>query len=214
MLAHNPLRPPAPSPRRNDYVLHCSYASFRVKPPPAVGLINLIYAYLLSSLGAHCSVDGWGTTLQAGRPWDGVPVTSLDFSIFLILPAALCPGVYSASNISEHQKILMGVKPGRCHLWAKCLGNVVSSTSGRPLPVAGIALLCCVVFSMCNFLCCLRNFVCAVFFSVVYYFVLYVYYYVLYLIVVPQLPCRISFAVHLYNNKKSNAIPVTGLGGL
>jgi hypothetical protein len=28
----------------------------------------------------------------------------VNFSIYLILPAALCPGDYSASNINEYQK--------------------------------------------------------------------------------------------------------------
>jgi hypothetical protein len=37
------------------------------------------------------SVIGWGTTLQAGRWWVRFPMKSLDFSIYLILPAALWP---------------------------------------------------------------------------------------------------------------------------
>jgi hypothetical protein len=35
------------------------------------------------------------------------------FSMYLILLAALGPGVYSASNINEYQNILMGIKRGR-----------------------------------------------------------------------------------------------------
>jgi hypothetical protein len=35
------------------------------------------------------------------------------FSIFLILPAALGPGIYSAPNRNEYQKIFLGVKCGR-----------------------------------------------------------------------------------------------------
>jgi hypothetical protein len=42
--------------------------------------------------------------LQAGR--------SLVFSIYLILSTALGPGVYSASNRNEYQKIFLGVKGG------------------------------------------------------------------------------------------------------
>jgi hypothetical protein len=35
--------------------------------------------------------DGWGTMLQARRSGDRIPMRSLDFSIDLILPTALCP---------------------------------------------------------------------------------------------------------------------------
>jgi hypothetical protein len=43
--------------------------------------------------------------LQAGRSRVRDPMTSLNFfSIYLILPAALDPGAYSASNRNEYQK--------------------------------------------------------------------------------------------------------------
>jgi hypothetical protein len=41
--------------------------------------------------GARGSVVGWGTMLQAGRSRVRFPMRLLDFSIELILPAALCP---------------------------------------------------------------------------------------------------------------------------
>jgi hypothetical protein len=41
--------------------------------------------------GARRSVVGWGTVLQAGRSRVRFPMRSLNFSIDLILPAALCP---------------------------------------------------------------------------------------------------------------------------
>jgi hypothetical protein len=47
--------------------------------------------------------SGWGTVLQAGRGFE----TRWDewiFWIYLILPAALGPGVYSSSNRNEYQK--------------------------------------------------------------------------------------------------------------
>jgi hypothetical protein len=43
--------------------------------------------------------------LHAGRSQVRDPIRSLNFSsIYLILPAALNPGVYSASNRNEYQK--------------------------------------------------------------------------------------------------------------
>jgi hypothetical protein len=42
-------------------------------------------------MGACCSVVGWGTMLQAEKSRVRFPMRSLDFSIYLILPAALWP---------------------------------------------------------------------------------------------------------------------------
>jgi hypothetical protein len=41
---------------------------------------------------------------QAGRLWVREPISELIFSIYLILQAALGPGVYSACNRNEYQK--------------------------------------------------------------------------------------------------------------
>jgi hypothetical protein len=51
---------------------------------------------------------GWGTMLQAGRSRVRFPMRSLDFSIVLILPAALCPGVDPVSNRNEYQEYVWG----------------------------------------------------------------------------------------------------------
>jgi hypothetical protein len=42
--------------------------------------------------------------LQVGRSWARFPMRSLHFLIYLILPAVLGPGVYSAFNRNENQK--------------------------------------------------------------------------------------------------------------
>jgi hypothetical protein len=42
--------------------------------------------------------------LQAGRSWVPDPMSKWIFSIYLILPASLSPGIYSASKRNEYQK--------------------------------------------------------------------------------------------------------------
>jgi hypothetical protein len=57
--------------------------------------------------GAHCSVVCWAM-LQAGRPRVRFSMTSLSFSIDLILPWHYDPGVDSASNRNEYQESSWG----------------------------------------------------------------------------------------------------------
>jgi hypothetical protein len=70
---------------------------------------KLIYIIFLE--GAHGSIVGRGTMLLVGRSWVQDPIRSMKFPIYLILPAILGAGVYSASNKNEYQnmkKMFMG----------------------------------------------------------------------------------------------------------
>jgi hypothetical protein len=75
----------------------------------ALLFIRLIWYYH----GTRGSAVGWGTVLQAGRSRTRDPMWWMNFSIYVVLPVALGPGVYSASNRSR-KKCFWGVERGRC----------------------------------------------------------------------------------------------------
>ena len=54
--------------------------------------------------------SGLGAVLQIGRSLVRFQMVSLEFFIDIILPIALWPGVYSASNKNEYQEDFLGVK--------------------------------------------------------------------------------------------------------
>jgi hypothetical protein len=64
---------------------------------------------VIALCGAHGSIVGWGTMIQAGRSRFWVPMRWI-FSIYLILQLHYSPGVDSASNKNEYQESSWGTR--------------------------------------------------------------------------------------------------------
>jgi hypothetical protein len=119
------------------------------KPEDALRRCNKTPTYYTNNNnnnGPHGSVVGWGTMLQDWRSQVQFPMRSLDFSIDLILPAALWPGVDSTFNRNEYQETSWGVKgvrrvrlttspPSVSRLSKE---NVGASTSHNPMGLHGM----------------------------------------------------------------------------
>jgi hypothetical protein len=82
-----------------------------LSPKVMLTTFTILHVYIIY-MGARGSVVGWGTMLQAGRSLVQV-LDDVDFSIYLILPAALWPW----GRLSLQQKLVPGiflrVKSGR-----------------------------------------------------------------------------------------------------
>jgi hypothetical protein len=77
-------------------------------PRPVTGIALFLFKVAYMEYGARGSLVGWGTTLQAGRSQDRVPMRI--FSIDLILPATLWPwGQFSLFNRNA-PGIFLGLK--------------------------------------------------------------------------------------------------------
>jgi hypothetical protein len=120
-----------------------------------------VHVFIFDSSNMQSRVDGWGTMLQARRPRVQVPMRSLIFSVYLILPATPWPGVYSASNRNGYQKIFLGLKRGwRIRITAsppfvnrlsrKYRILDISQPYRTPWPVTEIALLFAFTFLACK----------------------------------------------------------------
>jgi hypothetical protein len=77
--------------------IHETHIYMGKRKPSVIWVPRHTYAfYIILKVSNCCMLSVWGAMLQVRRSPVRVPMRSSNFSIYLIVPAALGPGVYSA----------------------------------------------------------------------------------------------------------------------